>query len=538
MNKHEMQLYKKGFITLYKIKTVDSKVFLLINKTENIDPEYWYYIDSKYCTRKYCINDKGEQYFKVEFNLNKASIAKPVLLDKKFGKNYFITNDGICISIIRLIELKTVIDKKGYFYCTGKRVHRLVAHAFCPRPDHLKDVPYDDLQVNHIDGIKANNHYTNLEWCTGKENITHSVINGLNFYKISNSEALWIREDYNKNKRNLSYYANMFGTKVEAIRLILKQNRKGVKDTLGEFDTSNNLLSQSEVDWIRKDYINKIKPYSFYSKKYKVSVTTVFNVINNIAYKDNDYIPPLITSTNIGYLHFRSKLNELDIKEIRNSFCKDKINIYVLAQRYKVDYKTIWNIVYNKSYYDDKYLSPNITNDRSINTDYEIVYEIRQHYLFNDGTPIAYYIGKYGLKEQTVRSILNNKSYYDSEYLVPNSLGRKNGEKIYNALLNSEQVKWVRQHKKANPNTKYRYYCNILNVNIDIICDVLNNKTYYDLSYLPSEKPLPKMNMEKAKQIREHKKANPNTPFSFYMNKYGISKQYVADVLHNRNFKE
>src|SRR5688500_7318324 len=46
-----------------------------------------------------------------------------------------------------------------------KKVHRLVAAAFLPPPLH------SGLQINHIDSNHYNNHYTNLEWCTGLENI-------------------------------------------------------------------------------------------------------------------------------------------------------------------------------------------------------------------------------------------------------------------------------------------------------------------------------------------------------------------------------
>lgn len=72
--------------------------------------------------------------------------------------------------------LKPGNNGKGYLFvqlsknCKVKRyyIHRLVAEAFIPNP-LLKET------INHIDGDKSNNHYSNLEWNTYSENNIHSI---------------------------------------------------------------------------------------------------------------------------------------------------------------------------------------------------------------------------------------------------------------------------------------------------------------------------------------------------------------------------
>lgn len=116
---------------------------------------------------------------------------------------YEFTNDGQCFSNGK--KLKGSLNTKGYLfiatYLNGERtvklVHREVAKQFIPNPLNLP-------QVNHLDGDKTNNHYTNLEWCDAKANNKHARDNGLNLLdgedngnsKLSNEEVLSIRASY------------------------------------------------------------------------------------------------------------------------------------------------------------------------------------------------------------------------------------------------------------------------------------------------------------------------------------------------------
>ena len=102
---------------------------------------------------------------------------------------FVISKEGKLWNLANDKEQLVRLDKYGYYRTSvfninkGKRnrsVARLVAMLFCPIPDKYKDKPYSKLMVNHIDGIKTNNHYTNLEWCTALENNNHAFNTRLN----------------------------------------------------------------------------------------------------------------------------------------------------------------------------------------------------------------------------------------------------------------------------------------------------------------------------------------------------------------------
>ena len=89
--------------------------------------------------------------------------------------NYEVSNFGN-VRNKKTGTIRQLTNRNGYkkirLNNKDESVHRLVADAFF-------DGKHDDLQVNHIDGNKSNNHLGNLEWCTSSENIKHAYATGL-----------------------------------------------------------------------------------------------------------------------------------------------------------------------------------------------------------------------------------------------------------------------------------------------------------------------------------------------------------------------
>lgn len=89
---------------------------------------------------------------------------------------YSIYEDGRVHSGKLDVFLTPRVNDNGYLIVTldGEQlsVHRLVAQHFIPNP-------YNHPEVNHQDGIKANNHKDNLEWISHQGNVQHALVTGL-----------------------------------------------------------------------------------------------------------------------------------------------------------------------------------------------------------------------------------------------------------------------------------------------------------------------------------------------------------------------
>lgn len=144
-----------------------------------------------------------------------------------FENRFKISNYGNVISIngkyLGERLMPCTIDPAGYKSTTlrtvGKkrwcvRIHTLVALHFV---ENGKPGEYDT--VNHLDGNKLNNHFSNLEWCTAGMNTSHAFKSGLVDFKgsksvhakITEADVLDMRRKYATGKFTQEQLAKPFG---------------------------------------------------------------------------------------------------------------------------------------------------------------------------------------------------------------------------------------------------------------------------------------------------------------------------------------
>ena len=125
---------------------------------------------------KHITNIEYQDFYNVYYYITYPGV-KPYL----YGINLY----GDVISLVKNREKyrKFDVDNRGYRFMKlrGDKqeyikvgVSRLVAWEFVGQPEN-----YNELQINHADGINYNNYYKNLEWTTPEENSIHKTIYGL-----------------------------------------------------------------------------------------------------------------------------------------------------------------------------------------------------------------------------------------------------------------------------------------------------------------------------------------------------------------------
>lgn len=175
-----------------------------------------------------------------------------------FNLKYEISNYGRVISKEKTISIlhpvtklpwnrihkkkfrKLRLSRLGYVRISLKRgttqnnseflVHRIVALAFLPNDENKP-------MINHIDAIKHNNHVSNLEWTTAKENFEHSLENGLQNQSRIFNRLSTIRPVYQLDKITLQVIRK-FDSIIEASKFIKCASNGIIQSCRNESKTS------------------------------------------------------------------------------------------------------------------------------------------------------------------------------------------------------------------------------------------------------------------------------------------------------------
>ena len=113
-------------------------------------------------------------------------ISKPITYPGIMKGRYMITEYGHVVDIQTNHIIQPFVNTYGYlqirllnenYGISLPLISRLVAYEFCKENLNL------NLQVDHIDSNKLNNHYSNLEWVSNFINIRRAYENRLASYK-------------------------------------------------------------------------------------------------------------------------------------------------------------------------------------------------------------------------------------------------------------------------------------------------------------------------------------------------------------------
>ena len=152
--------------------------------------------------------------------------------------NYAVSCEGQMLSLRKNRIMKSHLTGGGGGYpsvClftnakpTICLIHRAVAKYFVANPDNKP-------QVNHIDGNKSNNRYTNLEWVTAQENTIHAHRSGLTHpafgvnhgsAKLTTSQVRRIRKLAAAKELSQTAIASMFGISQIHVSQIHRRTRR------------------------------------------------------------------------------------------------------------------------------------------------------------------------------------------------------------------------------------------------------------------------------------------------------------------------
>lgn len=124
---------------------------------------------------------------------------------------------------------------------------------------HTKEFIPENLYINHIDGNKCNNHFSNLELVTQSENIQHAYRTGLNnniaenhlYTNLTNDQVAQFRREFKAKEKTAKDIANEAGLSITSTYDMLLGNSW---KSINELESPSSLLGtvKGEDQWSAK----------------------------------------------------------------------------------------------------------------------------------------------------------------------------------------------------------------------------------------------------------------------------------------------
>lgn len=205
----------------------------------------------------------------------------------------------------------------------GLLLHRLIAYHFVPLPPEFNG-NYDLATIDHVDGNKLNNHYTNLEWVTLEENSRRAWAIGLQDHQY---KPCFIIDLYNRTYnefRSLADLSIYLNKPTKALTMYFHKF-SGVLEgryIIGLLDDPKWKDVALKLDAVMNEYINIAKSYC---PKVVFDTETgediQFNTLNEIAEYYNCPKSTVRSAYNGGYL-LRKRYRIEPLVKIMNEFNK------------------------------------------------------------------------------------------------------------------------------------------------------------------------------------------------------------------------
>jgi len=257
--------------------------------------ELWKWIPT--CEGKYMVSNFGR--IRKHFVNNKKPHSSDGII-VEFKPNYH----GYLARAIRVVIDGNTIVKQF-------KIHRLVGILFIPNPNNHP-------MLNHIDGNKLNNHYTNLEWTTAKANVHHAFDNGLMIgqTKLNHDIVRKIRHEFDTTTIHYNELAENFNVSTTTVILCVKYMSWDRVDPQLKFTYNINKLEGEKLEeWLNIKYNNR--PYK--PTKLEVILSELDpNLTNEIKYHyvNNTYtINELVETYNIDF-NIVKKILSNDLPEV------------------------------------------------------------------------------------------------------------------------------------------------------------------------------------------------------------------------------